>query len=60
MNHSNTMSTHRDYDELKETAEFDQQLNARSDVYQCACGFSFIALTPPSYCPGCGTEEFNA
>lgn len=49
-----------DHDELTEAAEYDQQLNARSGVYQCTCGFSFIALSPPTYCPGCGGDEFRA
>lgn len=49
-----------DHDELKEVAEFDQNLNPRADVYQCACGFSFIAISAPTYCPGCGGEEFKA
>lgn len=46
--------------ELEEVAEFDTELNERSDVYQCTCGFAFIALTPPTYCPGCGGDEFRA
>lgn len=46
--------------ELEEVAEFDAELNSRSDVYQCTCGFAFIAISPPTYCPGCGGDEFRA
>jgi rubrerythrin len=49
-----------DYDELREAAEFDAELNPRSDVYQCTCGFSFISIATPRYCPGCGGDEFRA
>lgn len=49
-----------DKQELEEVAEFDQDLNPRSDVYQCTCGYAFIALSPPTYCPDCGEKEFMA
>lgn len=49
-----------DKQELEEVAEFDQELNPRSDVYECSCGFAFIAISAPQYCPGCGGDEFRA
>lgn len=48
-----------DYTELREVAEFDQIINERSDVYRCTCGFAFIALSAPEFCPGCGGDEFR-
>lgn len=47
-----------DHLELTEVAEFDQIISKR-DVYRCTCGFAFISLSAPQYCPGCGGGEFR-